>query len=233
MSAMDASGLGLIQTTSKILPPGHEERVAAIAESHGLDDLDPEALEVIEFRGVKYFAHRPDGTLWTQTDRHAAGIAGRTSVRVVLEGRPVSPRYLIRARNPSTLAELEQLKRGRDQAVAAARKKVDAEHERQRKTARPVTAADLDRNSPATLRAAGEAIEQAAGTVKITDGRVVVHLPPSVYGYPGRPVAVAAARVVYLAEAELLANCAPGRGGRVDPAALPDKPVLPSGRLTP
>lgn len=220
--------------TSQSFTAADEERRTLIAETRGLDDLDPEALEVIEWRGTKYFAHQSDGSLWTQTDRHAAGVAGRANVRVVLEGRPPTPRYLIRARNPATLAQLEQLQHNREQAVERGRKQADEQRKQRRAVARPVVAADLDRRCPRSLREAAQRVEDADGQTRITDGRVVVTLPPSAIAgttYGPHP-AVRAAELLYRSEAELL-TVRPGRGGRVDPAQLPDTDLLPSGRSLP
>jgi hypothetical protein len=83
-----------------------------------------------------------------------------------------------------------------------------------------------------TLRQAGEAVREAGGTIRVRDSRLVVGLPRSALLTLGLPSAAAkAARRLYLAEDAVVA--AAGRRGEIDVGKLPDKPILPSGRLAP
>jgi hypothetical protein len=97
-----------------------------------------------------------------------------------------------------------------------------------------VTTADLDRQAPPTLRAAVEAVEQVGGRVEVRSDRVVVSLPPgevSVGPFGGERMGTKAARLCYLAEADLVAS---RRGdGPIAADKVPDEAVLPSGRLAP
>jgi hypothetical protein len=97
-----------------------------------------------------------------------------------------------------------------------------------------VTITSLDRHAPPTLRDAVAMIEKAAGKVEVRGGRVVISLPPSevaVGPFGDERQGSRAARVCYLAEADLLAT---RRGdGRIAAEKVPAEPVLPSGRLAP
>jgi hypothetical protein len=136
---------------------------------------------------------------------------------------------------PRTVAELEERKQQREKAEAEQAEAAAATFKRKQATAAPVTVATLDRQTPATLRAAVEAVEQAGGRVDVRDGRVVVSLPPAEVGavpwFGGEKPARAAARAVYLAEEAILDVVK--RSGRVDARKVPDVAILPSGRLCP
>jgi hypothetical protein len=67
------------------------------------------------------------------------------------------------------------------------------------------------------------------GTTTVVDGRLVVALPPAETG--ADKLGVRLARVLYLAEAELVAVAK--RGGEIDAERVPDRPLLPSGRVAP
>jgi hypothetical protein len=92
--------------------------------------------------------------------------------------------------------------------------------------------ASLDRHDLPTLRLAVEMIEKAAGKVEVRGGRVAVSLPPgevTVAAFGGERPGSRAARVCYLAEADLVAT---RRGdGHIAAEKVPAEPVLPSGRL--
>ena len=103
-----------------------------------------------------------------------------------------------------------------------------------RMTAVPVSYDDLAGDGGRmTLRQAGEKVWEAGGTVRVKGGRLVVSLPPGALVVMGaQSVAAKAAARLYLAE-ESVTAAASKRGGDVDVAKLPDRPVLPSGAVAP
>ena len=82
-----------------------------------------------------------------------------------------------------------------------------------------------------TARAAAAEIERAAGTLQVVDDRLVVSLPQSKRFTLGLPsTAVKAAQRLYACEAEIVGLA---KRGKIDAAAVPDRFVLPSGKLAP
>jgi hypothetical protein len=88
---------------------------------------------------------------------------------------------------------------------------------RLRRMAEPVTADSL------TLRAAAEQVERDGGMIKVEGDTLVISLPPARFGMAP---ALSAARLLYLAE-ETVIECLRAK------RRLPDRQVLPSGRLVP
>jgi hypothetical protein len=121
---------------------------------------------------------------------------------------------------PQTVEELERKQAADAQAADAQRQ---AETARLRKTAEPVTADSFETGPPLTLRAAAEQVEREGGTVKVERGALVISLPPARFGMSR---ALSAARRLYLAEEIVLEHLKARR-------ALPDRAVLPSGKLAP
>lgn len=179
----------------------------------------------------------PDGSLWVQGSRHDLELRGREKVRVVFEGDPLTPRYLVRASEgggyPDTLAEWEERQARKEAGRERSRAKQAAKMDALRHTAEPVTLDTLRDETAMTLREAGESIEAAGGTIRVVDSRLVVALPRSSMHTMGKPSGAArgAARL-YAAEAEVVAS-ASKRGGEVAPSKLPDRLVLPRGALAP
>jgi hypothetical protein len=99
---------------------------------------------------------------------------------------------------PTTVAELEERARRREEARARQAEEAKAELERRRRQATPVTLDDLAHDGErVTLRQAGERVVQAGGRLDVRGSRLVVSLPPGtllVSGVPS-PVAKAAARL--------------------------------------
>jgi hypothetical protein len=216
-------------------------RLHSLAETKGLETFAPIELERLEGGdGLLVFTGSgPDhGTLWLQGSRHDVEFRGREKVRVTFEGDPLTPRYLVPANEvvgeyPATLAEWEERRARRAAAIERNRQKQEQERERLRSIAEPVTFDDLARDGQRlTLRQAGETVRNAGGTIRLQDSRLVVALAPSALLSQGRPSAAAkAAERLYLAEAEVVA--AAKRGGEIDVRKLPDKAILPSGKLEP
>jgi hypothetical protein len=220
------------------LPDEEEERrLDAIRATHGLEVFDPEELEVLD-DGFRLIHHVPTGTLWAKADRHHAGILGRAEVRVVFEGKPSTPRYLMRTKHlghdaPSTIGEWRERHARRE----AARERATQEQERKRaaarRTNRPVTLNDLGgRLVPASPRAALERLDRLGGRARLNeDGRLVVELPQGTanagFGKPAR----ALAEYLYRAEAVLVAVA--DKGGTISATRAPDTPLLPNGVLAP
>lgn len=92
-----------------------------------------------------------------------------------------------------------------------------------RSTAVPVTADSFETGPTLTLRAAAEQVEREGGTVKVEGGALVISLPPPRFGVAGP---LSAARRLYLAEEIVLEHLNARR-------PLPDRAVLPSGKLAP
>jgi hypothetical protein len=130
---------------------------------------------------------------------------------------------------PSTIAELEARAARREEAQARRAQEAQAALEVQRKSARPVTAGDVDGSPRVTLRAAAAQVLAAGGKLEARDGRLVVSLPPSALGWPSGPTQ--AAKLLYLGEAAVVK--AAKRSGEVEAARLPDRELLPSGALAP
>jgi hypothetical protein len=137
------------------------------------------------------------------------------------------------ANAPRSVAELQEREEARARKVAEQEKERAAAFKVKQASAVPVTMDRLERGTPSTLRAAVELVEQLGGNVHVDGGRLVVALPPGelgpgLYG-SGEKAGTKAARVCYLAEAELLAT---RRGdGAVSAGKVAARPVLPSGRL--
>jgi hypothetical protein len=134
---------------------------------------------------------------------------------------------------PATLSEWEERQARRAAAIERSRQEQERERERRRAGAEPVTLDVLARDGVRlTLRQAGEVVRDAGGTIRVEDSRLVVALPPSSLFVMGQPSqAVKAAERLYRAEADVVA--AAKRGGEIDVRKLPDKAVLPSGKLEP
>jgi hypothetical protein len=218
-----------------------QERLDSIAATKSLEVFAPVELERIEGSDklLVFTGSGPDhGTLWVQGGKHDVEFRGRQAVRVVYEGDPITPRFLIRATEqsdayPATLAEWEKRQARKAAARERGRQEAESERERLRASAEPVTFDDLERDGAGlTVRQAGEAVWNAGGTIRVRDGTLVVGLPRSALLTLGRPsVAAKAARRLYLAKDAVVA--AAGRRGEIDAAKLPDKAILPSGRLAP
>jgi hypothetical protein len=226
---------GLIR--SEVFTEEEQRRRAAIEETRGLEVFDPADLERVE-GGDGLLVHAPDGSLWVQTSRGTADLLGREAVRVVFEGSPLTPRYLVRADEaiggtPGTLEEWLDRRDRKAAAVEQGRKDAEAKAERRRARAEPVTFDDLAHDGQRiTLRQAAEAVVKAGGTIKVESSRLVVSLPPGATIVLGSPSPAAkAARRLYTAEAEVVV--AAGKGGEVNPAKLPARAILPSGALAP
>jgi hypothetical protein len=232
---------GLIGFRTDTYDEAELARRKAIAETRGLEELDPDDLEVLERNGRRLLVHVPDGTLWAQCDRAMADVlADKSALRVVFEpgtSGKLTPRYLQAARTvgnlPDTLQELEERESQKQAARERGRREQAAALEELRKLAAPVTFDDTIRDGARlTLREAAEVVVQAGGTIRVVGSRLVVSLPPGATLVLGAPTAAAkAAARLYLAEEAVLA--AAGKGGDVDVAKLPDRPILPNGALAP
>jgi hypothetical protein len=216
-------------------------RLQSIAETKGLEVFAPVELERVEGSDVLlvFTGSGPDhGTLWVQGARYDVEFRGREKVRVVYEGDPLTPRFLVRADDqigdyPRTLDEWQSRQARKAAARERGREEAKAERERLRAIAEAVTFDDLERDSvKLTLRQAAEVVVEAGGTIRVRDSRLIVGLAPSALLTLGQVSAAAkAARRLYLAEDAVVA--AAGRRGEIDVAKLPDKAILPSGRLAP
>ena len=215
---------------ARTLPDEAEaRRQHSIAEAAGLGVFAPIELEKIEGSNglLAFTGSGPDqGTLWAQGTRHHVDVLGRDRIRVVFEGSPPTPRYLIAANAenpgaPTTLAEWEAKQAVRAVAIERQEKEAAAKRDRLRRSAEPFIYDDGARDGERlTLRAAGEAVSTAGGKVEVLDGRLVVSLPPSArltLGLPSR--AAKAVSRLYLAEAAVI-EAAPKRGGDVDVSKL-------------
>jgi hypothetical protein len=108
-------------------------RLQSIAETKGLEVFAPVELERVEgsddllvFTG----SGRDHNSLWVQGARHDVEFRGREKVRVVYEGDPLTPRFLIPATEhsdayPRTLDEWQE--RQARKAAARERGRVEAE----------------------------------------------------------------------------------------------------------
>jgi hypothetical protein len=168
---------------------------------------------------------------------HDVDFYGRSKVRVVFEGDPPTPRFLIPAEEvignyPATLAEWNERQARRAEAVERSQQEAEAKREELRAVAQPVVFDDLERDGERmTVRQAGEAVRKAGGTIRVHDTRLVVGLAPSALLSMGNPSRAAkAARRLYLAEEAVLA-VASKRGGEIDVRKLPNRFVLPTGAL--
>jgi hypothetical protein len=177
----------------------------------------------------------PDGSLW----RRERGIPalGRTvedfrfMVTEPLEGAVLGIIWLRRvvAPEPTTRAELDQRERERERAAEAQRAERAKQLERLRQSAEPVTVRLFDKGLPLTLRAMVERVGTLGGRIEAVGGRVVVSLPPGERG-TGK-LGARIATQLYRAEAELLATRK--SDGPISAAKVPDRPLLPSGRVLP
>jgi hypothetical protein len=131
---------------------------------------------------------------------------------------------------PTTLDELERYERGRENAAARERE-AKAEARAERRKAPPARAVVLGDAEPGlgavTLRGLGERVEQLGGVLVIERDGLTIRAS----GKPG-PDFVTGARALYSAEAAIL-FAVEGKPGAIDPAVLPDRELLPSGRLLP
>lgn len=237
----DESGPAIISQrilAAETLPnEAEQQRRRQIAETRDLEVFAPVELERVEGgNGLLVFV--PDGTLWVQGTRHHVDVLGREKVRVVYEGDPLTPRFLIPANEaggnaPATLAEWNEREARRTTAIERSRQEQEAKRKALRLTAEPVTFDALAGDGATlTLRQAAEKVEAAGGTIRVEDARLVVALPPSALHTMGLPSqAVKAAARLYKAEAEVVASAK--RGGEVAASKLPDKAILPSGALAP
>jgi hypothetical protein len=121
---------------------------------------------------------------------------------------------------------VEQRHRALEQKAREAKTNLEA----RRLTAETVTLADLEKG-PTTLRQAVEQVLAVCGTVRAKGTTLVVALPPGEKGAVGVKAGPQAARVCYAAEEALVAVAK--RDGSIDPAKVPDRAVLPSGKLEP
>ena len=178
-----------------------------------------------------------DGSLWEraigipvsgfQPDNHRFLVADGDAV-VMLRRPPFGPH---------TVAELErheQVEADQHPDEADARDQQLAEL---RRTAPVVTARELDRHAPLSLRDAAETVHAAGGRITVEKGVLVVHVHPEALHAPQwAPGAVStvavAVRALYGCEAEVL-RCAKGKDGDLLPRSFPDRPLLPSGHVRP
>lgn len=231
-------GEGVFRATT--MPDEAERRrLHSLAEIRNLEVFASVELERVEgSNGLLVFTGSGDdhGTLWVQGSKHDVEFRGREKVRVVYEGDPLTPRFLIPASEqglPATLAEWEARQNRRGAAVEQQRQEAAANLDRLRLSAEAVTYDDLGRDRVRmTLRKAGEAVERAGGVIQLKGSRLLVSLPPGALLTMGAPSAAAkAAARLYLAEAAILA--AAGKRSDIAASKLPNKHVLPSGKLEP
>ena len=95
----------------------------------------------------------------------------------------------------------------------------------------PVLLAAVDPGAPASLREALERLEPMGGWVSVVKGQLVGEVPPEVVNGAAGVRVRAAVRALYLGEDLIVA--AAKADGPVDPAKVPDRPLLPNGRLAP
>ena len=100
-----------------------------------------------------------------------------------------------------------------------------------RSRAVPVTLHDTEPGAPTSLREALEKIEPVGGGVRIVKGQVIVNLPQGTVNGPGGFSLRAAAKALYLG-ADLILAAVP-KDGPVPAGKLPDRPLVPNGRLPP
>jgi hypothetical protein len=150
----------------------------------------------------------------------------------------LTPRYLVEVHEqqsnaPRTLTEWNERQARKQATREQKRREVEAELERKRETAEPVTFDALEHDGARmTLRQAAVQIIAAGGRLEVRSGRLVVELPPQALATSGvQSSAARAARRLYLAEDAVLAVVK--RGGAVDARKLPNEAILPSGRLAP
>jgi hypothetical protein len=181
-----------------------------------------------------------DQTIWTrEIGSPAEGYRPDTHCVVVTDDG--SWHYLTAARAtgmanaPRSVAELRERQEKAARQAAEHEKAEAAKFKAKQRAAVPVTAATLDRDAPPTLRAAVELVERSGGKVEVKGGRVLVSLPPGAVGPApwsgGEQAGGRAARVCYLAEAELIETRS--GDGRISADKVPAEPILPSGRLAP
>jgi hypothetical protein len=221
--------------------PSEEEarRLHQIAETKGLEVFAAVELEKVEGReGLLVFTGSgPEhGSLWVQGAKYHAQELGRDKVRVVFEGKPVTPRFLIPASSrelPATLSEWQVRQERRRQALERQRQEAEKERKAAAATAKPVTWANLHGapGLPVTLRAVAEQLHDLGGTIRIEAGRVVVALPARALT---TPYATGPKLAAYLYAAhEAIVEAVKGRAGPVAIAKLPERELLPSGHLAP
>jgi hypothetical protein len=183
----------------------------------------------LERTGVAgYLVHGEDFGVWVHEDgeppdgrdpkRDAVGITDNHGLRWY------SPASDDKGR-PITLDDLVAGEKRRAQLATAQRRERERELARARKQARPVTADALEPGEAMTLRAAGERVRNAGGTLAVHEGRLVVSLPASAFGLYSEGVKRAARRL-YLAEPEVV-RCLKAK------SELPDRKILPTGALAP
>jgi hypothetical protein len=241
LAAMDER-LASVRLDAITLPSEAEQaRLDSIAATAGLAVFAPIELERVEGSDalLVFTGSGPDHhTLWVRGAKHDVEFRGRRVCRVVFEGDPPTPRFLVKADEvignyPATLAEWQERQARRAAVIERSREEADAERERLRASAAAVTFDDLERDGVRlTLRRAAEVVVEAGGTIRVRDGALVVGLAPSAVLTLGQPsAALRASRRLYLAEEAVVA--AAGKRGEIDPAKLPDRAILPSGKLAP
>jgi hypothetical protein len=221
------------------LPDEEEERRRdAIRETRGLEVLDPDDLEVLN-DGLRLVHHVPTGELWATATPHHAGILGREEVRVVFEGKPLSPRYLMRAKHvahgtPRTIGEWRERQAKREAARERSRREQEQKRAAARRTNRPVTLNDFGgQHVPASPRTALEQLDRLGGRARLNaDRRLIVEVPQTALNSVwGKDPALALAEYLYRAEGVLVETA--DKSGAISAAKAPDKPLLPNGITTP
>ena len=146
----------------------------------------------------------------------------------------LSPRWYRRPeRGPKTVEEFDR----REQRRREERERQESDRALDiaslRLRAEVVTLSDVTGLPDVSLRRAVEELLALGGVVQVRSGRVVIALPKKRKGKTqfGPKRATLLARIVYLASEEILAVSK--RSGDVDPEQIPDKVVLPSGRVAP
>ena len=164
-----------------------------------------------------------DGRLW----RRGLGMDhGRNpDAEAFAVAADMSPVWFERpTKGPTTVEELEAQKVENAKAAREAERERERERKRKRAQAVPVTLDNFEEGPALTLRAAGEQVTNLGGKVELVNDRLVVSLPRSALG--GLTSGLAAARRLYLAEAEVVACLKAKR-------ELPTRAVLPTGALAP
>jgi hypothetical protein len=230
-------GYGTVIPTRELKEPSSEtlrlanlDQELARLERDGFPEID---LDKVERRGVYIVDER--GTVWHGPDpgepiggRHRSewGYGVTSRFRLAWYRRTHAP-------EPTSRRELDMLDQRRAEEEERRRSDRAMDLAEQRLHAEPVTLSETAKLPDVTLRQAVEQIDALGGTVKVRSGRVVVSLPRSQKGSTeyGPKRAIKLAQLIYAGEAEVLE--VESRGGDVNAEKLPDRPLLPSGRVLP
>jgi hypothetical protein len=211
----------LISTT---LPTADERRGIARAETlAALARAGHEQLDGLRDVGRGLFASE-DGRLWQRAP--GAQPRGREpGVDAFVPAGNLNPIWYQRpGRGPQTVAALKARNAEAAKVNAQREREAEARRAEARKAAVPVTLGDTDRAfRGVTLAAAARKVEQAGGKIEATGGHLLVSLPVGRKG-ASPTSALAAARLLYLAEDAVIAALKAGKD-------LPEREVLPNGAL--